>query len=168
MTVRQQEDRDALAALAAYPVHLPFLAGGYEAAPALGDVAELLAQHLDALAPRSVLFPLGIFHSDHIATHDATIRLVRDRPQIRWCVYEELPYRYEHPKLADRQKRVLLDEDFGLRDITLPRDPSKVAKLRIIRCYRSQLKALGWNRVITALREERYWQISVLGKAEVG
>ena len=82
--------------LAASPVHLPFLDSAYGTPCALADITQALAQHLDATAPQSVLFPLGNFHADHVATSRAAIALIKARPHIRWRVYEELPYRLEY------------------------------------------------------------------------
>jgi len=162
MILRQAEDRAALATLAASSVHLPFLDSAYGTRYALADVTQALAQHLDATAPQSVLVPLGIFHADHVTTSRAATALIKARPHIRWSVYEELPYRFEYPDLRDAQKLELQDEGFTLLDLTLPRDRSKRTKLRTIRCYRSQAKALGWNRIRKALRDEQYWQLSAL------
>jgi LmbE family N-acetylglucosaminyl deacetylase len=166
MSVLQKEDREALGALAASPVHLPFLDAEYGTAYAIEEIAQVLAQHVDALAPESVLVPLGLFHADHVATHKAATRLIRARPHIRWIIYEELPYRFEYPEHREARKRELQDEGFGLSDLTLPHDQNKQAKLRAIRRYKSQLRALGRNRIRQALRDEQYWHTSALGGAE--
>ena len=168
MSVRQKEDRDALQALQASPVHLPFLAAGYGVSSAIEEITEALAQQLDARSLETVLFPLGIYHADHVATQKAACSLIRARPHIRWCLYEELPYRYEHPNLGEEQKRALQNEALGLSPLALPHDPSKLTKLRMIRCYRSQVRGLGWNRIRKALRDERYWQVSAQSEAKVG
>jgi LmbE family N-acetylglucosaminyl deacetylase len=167
MSVLQKEDREALGALAASPVHLPFLDAEYGTAYAIEEIAQVLAQYVDALVPESVLVPLGILHVDHAATHKAAIRLIRARPHIRWIIYEELPYRFEYPEHREARKRELQDEGFELSELTLPHDPNKQAKLRAIRRYKSQLRALGRNRIRQALRDEQYWQVSALRETEV-
>ena len=165
MKVRQEEDRDALRALGASAVHLPFLDAGYGVTHSTEEITHALALKLDSLAPQSVLFPLGISHRDHVATQKAATNLVTTRPHIRWCIYEELPYRFEYPELGLGQKVELQHLGFALIRLALPCDPSKVAKFRAIRCYRSQLRALGWKRIINSLRYEQYWQISTVGEA---
>ena len=84
MTIRQKEDREALAALEASAVHLPFLDAGYGTSYELEDLTPVLAQHLDAVNPECVLLPLGIWHADHLATHKAAVSLIRARPHIQW------------------------------------------------------------------------------------
>ena len=165
MTVRQKEDLEALRALAATPVQLPFCDAAYETSHSIEEITEVLAQYLDGLAPESVLVPLGILHSDHIATQRAATRLIRDRPHIRWIIYEELPYRFQFREFREAQKRELQHDGFRLVDLSLPRDPSKTAKLRSIRRYRSQLKGLGWNKILQSLRDEQYWQVSPMEEA---
>ncbi len=160
MTIRQQEDLEALKALAASPIQLPFCNAAYGTSYSIEEIAAVLAQYLDALNPESVLFPLGIFHPDHIATHKVAVRLIADRPHIRWIIYEELPYRLHFREFREAQRRELHHEGFQLSNLTLPSNPSKRAKLRSIRRYRSQLRGLGWNKILQALGHERYWKLS--------
>ena len=167
ISVLQKEDREALAALTALPVNLPFLDAEYGTAYLIEEITQVLASRLDALAPESVLVPLGILHVDHVATNKAAIGLIRDRPHIRWIIYEELPYRFEYLEHREVRKRELSEEGFGLSELTLPYDPNKRVKLRAIRHYKSQVKALGRVRIERALYDEQYWKVSALGEAEV-
>lgn len=161
MAIRQREDRAALGALGATAVHLQFLDEAYGPSADLDEVAEELGRQIDAVAPRTVLLPLGISHADHERTHQAAIRLIRDRPHIRWVTYEDLPYRFEYYEAVHAQKAALFASGLRLSELHLPSDARKRVKLRAIRCYGSQIKPLGWKRVLRSLLAEQYWQIRI-------
>ncbi|MGA2527527.1 MAG: PIG-L family deacetylase [Acidimicrobiales bacterium] len=166
MTVLREEDRQALQCLGATPVHLPFLDVEYGTTYEIEEIADAIAAQLDALGPESVLIPLGIQHLDHVTTHRAVVRLIRERPQIRWIIYEELPYRLEYAEYRQTQVRELLEGGFRLSELALPRNLSTRPKLRAIHKYESQCKAMGRKRIRLALLDERYWEVSVVGDTE--
>ncbi|MGE5468168.1 MAG: PIG-L family deacetylase, partial [Ignavibacteria bacterium] len=88
---RRAEDRAALGILKARHHWLPFRDSQYGPSPPPPAIARRLA----ALAPpgTAVLFPLGLFHSDHRLTREAVLELLRRRPQPLCLAYEDALYR---------------------------------------------------------------------------
>ena len=167
MTVLQEEDRQALGVLGALPVHLTFLDDAYGPNYQIEQIAEAIAGQLDALAPQSVLVPLGIQHVDHVTTHRALVPLIRARPHIRWIIYEELPYRIEFPEHCQAQMRGIQEVGLQLSELALARSRSRRSKRRAIQTYESQCRALGKRRIRLALHDEKYWQVSSIASADV-
>ncbi|HEX6364363.1 MAG TPA: PIG-L family deacetylase, partial [Albitalea sp.] len=93
MAARRDEDRAALARLRARPVWLDFLDAQYGETPALEAVREALAHVLGEARPDTVLYPLGLFHSDHLLAHEASRLALAAHPRVRALAYEDVPYR---------------------------------------------------------------------------
>src|SRR5207244_5204724 len=70
MAARRREDDAALTLLQARPVRLPFCDSQYGEAPPRDDVQRALREALVGLAPEAVLYPMGLFHSDHVLVHE--------------------------------------------------------------------------------------------------
>ena len=160
---RRAEDASALALLGATPVWLDFMDAQYAATPDLGTLSAALAMTLAALAPATVLIPLGLFHSDHALVHDAALTCARHGDGRRWLAYEEPMYR-RVPEARARRFTALHAAGIAL-DPEPPVTPRACQlKRRAILCYRSQLRALdsparpGWR---DALEDERYWRLLV-------
>ena len=158
--VRREEDRRALAMLGASPIHLPFLDVEYEEPCTVEEVAGALERQLADLDPPHVLVPLGIKHHDHEMTHRAASLLFDERR--RWTIYAELPYRVEYGDLVARRRRELEEASVELTPEHVPRDDNRLAKLAAIQEYRSQVRALGEQRIRRSLRRERYWRVTGL------
>jgi LmbE family N-acetylglucosaminyl deacetylase len=160
MTIRQEEDRQALRVLGASPIHLAFLDEGYGDSPAVEEIAQSLAEQVDLKSPSTVLVPLGLMHADHERVGAASRLLITDRPHIRWIVYGDLPYRLEHPESSTERRREVETQGLRLTTVRLPTNGRRFLKLQAIRQYGSQIKPLGWKRVIRCLAPERYWAVT--------
>ncbi|MBC9929282.1 PIG-L deacetylase family protein [Chitinophaga qingshengii] len=125
--------------------------------------AEMIAQlkqKIMAFADPDVwcFFPLGLGHTDHLATRNIGIELLSLGYKIGF--YEDMPYMsYQHLRYA-----VLHDvlHSLGMKSTVAAIDFE--VKLNAIRCYRSQV-SMEWERAITAYAYsaadnqyyERYW-----------
>ena len=162
MHARLDEDRQALEVLGAMPVWLDFLDSQYGCSPTASAIAARLEQALDELAPRHVLLPMGLFHSDHLLAHAAARRLIEQHPELRWTVYEDALYRRIDGALAERLAE-LRSSGFELRRCEFDASPqASERKARAIACYRSQLKALatpGRLGHLDAFTPEGYWDL---------
>ena len=156
---RRREDRTALGALAAQPVWLPFADAQYGDTPRSVDITRALRRVMKNASCDTVVFPLGLFHSDHALAHAAALILVHRYPDLRWVAYEEPMYRRVPGALADR-----IDElrRAGLHPTPLAGLAAPPSKQRAVACYRSQLRALatpGRAGHADTLAPERYWRL---------
>ena len=160
---RRREDAAALGLLRATPVWLDFLDAQYAPPPALTTVTATLDAVLAAIAPATVLIPLGLFHSDHALVHEAALACARRGGDRRWVVYEEPMYR-RVPDARSRRFATLQAAGVALEPEPEPPTRARALKRRAMFCYRSQLRALarpggpGWR---DALEPERYWRLCV-------
>lgn len=162
---RRAEDRNALAILGARPHWLPFRDSQYGRSPQAGAVARRLAR-LPVMRSNNavVLFPLGLFHSDHRLVREAVLALLRrERPGVRCLAYEDALYR-RLPGLRDAALARLRRAGLAPRPARAAADADAVRrKARAVACYRSQLRALatpGRAGHADAFAEERYWQLT--------
>lgn len=144
---RRQEDEAALSVLEATPVWLPFLDsqyGGPQLTPA--QLATPLLSALQDIVTRhpgdSVLFPMGLFHDDHLRAHDASVQaLSRLSEAPALLVYEDLPYR-DKRGLVQGRLGVLAGKGLVATPANLPQgEPSR--KQHAVKAYGSQLGPLG-------------------------
>jgi LmbE family N-acetylglucosaminyl deacetylase len=101
MAYRLGEDEKALHLLKAQPIRLPFLDDQYVRAmersgPKVEKIAPALSGALQKAQAHTVLFPIGLFHSDHILVSDAALTLFPTMADRRWIAYEVL-YARRHP-----------------------------------------------------------------------
>jgi len=164
VTMRREEDRQALAILKAQPVWLDFLDSQYGDTPSVGAVAAAIAALLESHAPATILFPAGLFHSDHVLVHRAAISVLPDYPQAAWLMYEEALYR-RIPGMLQERLAALLHADIQATPLAAPARPGAFAdmsKREAIHCYASQLRALeatvrdGYGDAFT---DERFWRV---------
>jgi len=164
MTMRREEDRRALAILKAQPIWLDFLDSQYGDTPSVDALATAIGTLLESRAPDTVLFPAGLFHSDHVLVHRAALRLLPDYPQASWLMYEEALYR-RIPGMLQERLAALLEENMQATPLALPPGcgaASDAARREAIYCYASQLRALeatvrdGYSDAFT---EERLWRM---------
>src|SRR5688572_275971 len=99
---RRAADRAALEMLRAEPLWLPFPDATYGQSQGIEAIVPALDSALRAAGATSVCIPLGLFHSDHILTHAAGLRLLARYPSWRWLAYEEAMYRRVPGVLDDR------------------------------------------------------------------
>jgi LmbE family N-acetylglucosaminyl deacetylase len=140
---RREEDRKAIARLAATPVHLPFLDDQYRERPDPQlevRVAGALGAVVEALSPGVVVMPLGLGHRDHRLTRDACLSVAARRPAQRWCAYAEAMYRRE---ARDVRRSIALLEAAGFELEVQPVDDARLDdKVSAAEHYRSQLRGL--------------------------
>lgn len=91
--------------------------------------------------------PFGIYHPDHVDVAMAAGRIAR--PTARWSIYEELPYRVDHPEYAPRVSGRYELTGFG------PLGEQLEAKRRLCHVYASQI---GPNIERCLYAPERLWR----------
>ncbi|MEW6704722.1 MAG: PIG-L family deacetylase [Pseudomonadota bacterium] len=153
---RREEDRIALSLLEARAVWLNFLDGAYATSPAPGEVARSLQQVLLELAPDTVLFPLGLFHSDHLLVHEGCAEAVRALPDARVLVYEDALYRGLKGLLQQRLM-ALAQGGVCLTPLRLKIEGSAALKAHAVQAYESQLRGFGPRGHDDTEAPERCW-----------
>jgi LmbE family N-acetylglucosaminyl deacetylase len=157
---RRAEDREALDTLHVGQLWLEFWDAQYQQPPTDQAVAAGLARALRAVAPETVFFPLGLFHSDHHQTHAAARSLRRRFRHVQWVVYADALYRDVDRLLEDRLAE-LHAEGFQLDplDWRFP-ESARRQKRAAAQRYRSQLRGLAGGRDLGDLDQpETYWEI---------
>jgi LmbE family N-acetylglucosaminyl deacetylase len=74
---RREEDRRALRILGATPVWLDFCDDQYGRSPSCGRLSQALGEAVMTARPTAVFIPLGLFHRDHMLTHEAALAAMR-------------------------------------------------------------------------------------------
>lgn len=163
MTIRREEDRQALSLLHGRPVWLDFLDSQYGFSPTIPALASAIASLIDRYSPDTVLFPAGLFHSDHALVHCAAVSILPRHASLRWLLYEEAHYRRLPGLLQQRLANML---QHGLQatpwSTAMPDASAQAAKLAAIGCYASQLRALQAkikDGYADALVAERFWHV---------
>lgn len=163
---RRAEDRAALGMLGAQACWLPFADSQYGRSPRAAAIARRLAA-LPALrrAAPLVIFPLGLFHSDHRLAREAVLAMMRRGvPGLACLAYEDALYR-RLPGLRDAAVARLRRAGLSPRPARAAADAgARRRKGRAVACYRSQLRALatpGRLGHADAFAAEGYWQLTV-------
>jgi LmbE family N-acetylglucosaminyl deacetylase len=162
MGMRRAEDREALTTLGAIPLWLDFLDSQYRPRHTADDLGEAVEQLLCLCRPSAVVAPLGLFHDDHRAVHQAALRTARRHAAPIWFLYEDANYRLI-PGLTARRLSELTAEGWALHDASFPTRPDASRKKDAVHAYASQLRALaskGRPGHSDALAAERYWRIT--------
>ncbi|WP_158515194.1 PIG-L family deacetylase [Bordetella sp. H567] len=164
MKWRLGEDDKALHLLKAQPVRLPFLDDQYvrameRATPKADKIAHALEGVLEKAGARTVLFPVGIFHRDHILVSDAALMLFASKPERRWVAYEDALYRTKpgllHARLVQFYTRGISLTPVSFRNTNTHRKATAMA------AYGSQMPELGITRNEgDTTAPERYWLLS--------
>ena len=163
MQARRAEDAAATAMVSARARWLDFLDSQYGATPGVEAVSDALSALIRELAPSTVCFPAGLFHSDHVLVHDAVLALLRRQPRRDWIMYEDALYRRQPGLLQTRLGRMQA-HGIAVTPLRLPMpDASWALKSAALACYGSQLRAL---RSVAAghedaLAPEGYWRVAV-------
>lgn len=160
---RRAEDREALSILGATPLWLPFLDSQYAPSPPPVDVARAIEEALSNLDPRTVLVPLGLFHSDHHVVALAAVSVARARPGVTFLAYEEATYRSLQGEI-DVALATLASQGVSVERASLPSAEAdcQSAKRRAVLCYRSQLRGLdspGRPGYAGAFAPESFWRL---------
>jgi LmbE family N-acetylglucosaminyl deacetylase len=163
IAARRAEDRAALDLLGAVPLWMDFRDAQYGPSPTPNDLIQAIGPLLETLRPRTLVLPLGLFHSDHDLAHRATLALakpVRGRA-VFW--YEDAIYR-RLPGLVAERVRTLVRSGFPVRRSAPVRAGGASSRKRwAVRCYRSQLRALdgpGRPGIADAFHEEALWRLA--------
>lgn len=142
---RRREDRQALQVLGARPRWLSFNDSQYGGSPSVTSLVHALRRC--CRHARTVLFPLGLFHSDHLRVREAVLRWLRSDkacPQsTRWLAYEDALYR-RLPSLRQAAVARLRRGGFLPRPLRFVADARLIQrKSQAVACYASQLRALA-------------------------
>ncbi|WP_447978257.1 PIG-L deacetylase family protein [Candidatus Nitrospira bockiana] len=140
--VRREEDRRALEMLGAHSYWFDFCDSQYGLTPRVETVTRALARLIDEVETRSLLAPLGLFHSDHRLSHEAVIGVLARRPRLSVWLYEDALYR-RIPGLLDARTAECRRAGLRLERVQAPPAGDVELKRRAVRCYASQLRALA-------------------------
>ena len=169
LAVRREEDRRALGMLRAIPRWLPFVDSQYGETPPLAALADALAEVLRGQRPTRVLYPLGLFHSDHRLVHEACRLALVACEGIEALAYEDALYRGMRGLLQQRLAElaregwiatpVELDAPASTSAASVGPARAAVLKGRAVRAYASQLRAFGPGGTRDLERPERAWRL---------
>lgn len=167
MQTRWREDRRALQFCGASAVHLGFLDSQYASLPAAEDVADGIARAWQESGIQTLVVPLGLYHSDHLATADACGLLLGARRPAACIAYEDALYRTRRGIVREKRERLARA---GVRTRPLPDDTLGVrssgaaaaTKRRAVRAYRTQLRALDDPYPYDLAEPERFWWLEAV------
>jgi LmbE family N-acetylglucosaminyl deacetylase len=162
MGCRRAEDEAALSLLGATPLWMDFLDSQYKPVHSIADLAAAVEHLIGAVQPAAVFAPLGLFHSDHQAVHEAAMRVAGRHPERNWFLYEDVNYR-RIPGLTAERLQNLGARGVMPRPVSFPLKDTEQRKAEAVSCYRSQLRALatkGRTGHLDAFAAERYWRLS--------
>ena len=142
MAARRAEDDAALSVLDARPIWLDFLDAHYAPPPAVDTVADALERCIDATGLSEVIVPLGLWHSDHVLTSDASLLVLRRRPDLRWLCYVEPLYRRK-PGWMEERLRALGETGVRATPLSWNTRAANKTKRQAVAKYVSQLMGLG-------------------------
>lgn len=158
VSVRRDEDRRALALLRAQPLWLDFVDAQYGEPPSVPGLANALRELLLQRNDDRIVYPLGLFHSDHLLVHDACMAALSGPARAEALAYEDALYRGMRGMLQQRLAVLAATEVVATpARLTLHCDVAR--KERAVRVYASQLRAFGPGGWSDALRPERYWKL---------
>lgn len=166
MRARTIEDNNALAALDAIPVRMPFRDGQYLDSPSISKLAAALEEIIYGSTANTLLMPVGLFHSDHELVSDACCEVLPRLAHLTWFAYEEAIHRRQ-PGVVEARLAELARRDIGATpahpDALHAIDPARqtLIKRDAVNAYASQLRAFGPHACDDVFAPERYWQLSV-------
>ncbi len=106
-----------------------------------------------------MLIPLGLYHSDHLLTHQVGLQAVCSLDALPFLAYEDVPYRGIRGVLAERLS--------ALRSNGIAATPARLTaasqghpKRLAVQAYASQLRGLGDSS--DTARPEAYWRLDSL------
>ncbi len=158
---RRAEDDEALGVLGARACWLDFRDDQYGDEYAVDAVLQALAGAIAREEPRSIYFPLGLFHRDHRRASEASLALVDRFASPRWYAYEDAIYRRLDAS-SEARRQELRDAGYALEQAAFTiGDGAPARKRAAVACYRSQLRGLGVrSRGDDILAPETYWRIA--------
>jgi LmbE family N-acetylglucosaminyl deacetylase len=161
MEHRRNEERAAANRLHATATWDELLQEGYR--PGELDpvaVARNLSRTIRDLNPVSVLFPLGLRHTDHLAVAAAMWSIIGDEqfPDIAWFIYAEKPYADHRPTTVRQRMTELQSDGLHVREVRLPWRLRR-GDYGAIRCYPTQLKGIRMSALRIVLFNQRVWRV---------
>jgi LmbE family N-acetylglucosaminyl deacetylase len=130
--------------------------------PTAADIA-VLADDLRSYKIESCVIPLGVKHRDHRLAAEACLKLVQLKPEIRWLVYEDLPYAAESEEARAEAIDALGQAGFRLEDVQIELHADPARKRQALDCYPTQLRALGDRTELAIATPERYHLLTRAG-----
>jgi LmbE family N-acetylglucosaminyl deacetylase len=165
IAARREEDRRALACLGATPVWLDFCDSQYGDPPTVNELAAPLQDALRRHAPARVLYPLGLYHSDHVLTHTACrLALAAVESFVESFVYEDALYRGMPGVLQGRLAELSAQKMQATPARLAPTQAHEIAqgaraKAEAVQAYASQLRGFGPGGYEDAAQPERCWRL---------
>lgn len=159
MRCRADENREALAALGAGGMDLDFLDSQYAHTALHGAdlLSDTLAATIARAQPATLLFPLGLFHEDHIQLSNVLLGLCPRFTGIRWFAFEDIPYN-KNPQRV--QKRIGELSKHGVVKAAPQLNNGGRDKSLAVAAYRSQFRGLGHEDGRSIMQHrERYWRL---------
>jgi len=162
--VRKDEDTAAMRMLGADPIWLELWDRSYLNGKSHGEysIARELRPILMRDKAKSIVAPIGIRHSDHVAVSNACLRVAREL-QIELYYYSDMPYALEYPEEVKRRLDELSNSGLDIRQLD-PIIPISDVKKRVFSLYKSQCKAIRRNYATfkeSMSAAEQYWQVFV-------
>jgi LmbE family N-acetylglucosaminyl deacetylase len=157
---RRAEDGAALALLQARPCWLDFNDGQYAHSPTYAELVAGLHALLAAAQARSVLFPAGLRHADHVFVQRAMLAVRQSWRHLHWYMYEDALYRCQ-PGLMQQRLLALARQQVTATPVAAAAEGKLGRKRLAVACYASQLRALDAQAggYADALAPERYWRL---------
>jgi LmbE family N-acetylglucosaminyl deacetylase len=169
MRERTLEDDRALDVLAAVPVRGGFLDAQYvpfaplARAPTQQAIAQALDHALRRHGARTLVIPLGLFHSDHELVHHACADVWRANPRLACFAYEDALYRrlagQLQTRMADLVSRGIIATPATEHWRSNP--SHQAAKRDAVNAYASQLRAFGADGYDDVFCTERCWKLEL-------
>jgi LmbE family N-acetylglucosaminyl deacetylase len=163
---RRHEDSNALARLGATPVWLDYCDSQYREPPAIDAVSETLRRVLMELRPGLVLFPLGLYHSDHLLAHAASRKALAQHHGASSAAYEDALYRRMPGVLQQRLIDLAGDGMQATPAALHDAEVDSLLKRQAVQDYASQLRVLGKGALAEATLPERFWVIEGAGHVD--
>jgi LmbE family N-acetylglucosaminyl deacetylase len=159
MRERTREDDAALTLVQARPWRLDFCDSQYDETPPVADVQHALHAALRELRPEVVVYPMGLFHSDHVLVHDAMRGVLAELQPAQAWVYEDALYRGLRG-LLQRRLAAFAQQGLAATPVRLGGDDAYAALKRgAVQAYRSQLRGFGAGGYGDAEQPERFWTL---------
>lgn len=137
----------------------------YGASPPVHELGAALCRVLERAAAQAVLLPLGLFHSDHLLVHGATMRALRTLRHGECFAYEDALYRGLRGLLQQRLA-ALAQAGVSATPARLRGAGDAALKRRAVHAYASQLRAFGPGGGVDIDWPERYWRLETEGAAD--
>jgi len=156
---RRDEDLHALRLLHAEPVWLDFCDAQYGEPADTHHIAAELRLLFASLGVQRVLYPLGLFHEDHLQAHAATRLALQGLQHIHGWAYEDVPYRGKAGVVDQRIAQLAQAGLRARRTHAMCEPQARALKLQALEHYASQLREIGPGAHHDAQAPERLWKL---------